>query len=85
VKQTHAGNSSVQSTEPLPMTALLTPLPLLPTNLLRRHQCAEPQDTRFRSVARLRQSLWREQHGYACGRYVHPDGRTCRLGSNGAP
>jgi len=58
-----------------------TPLPLLPVGLLRQHHCAEPNDTRFRSVARLRQSLWREEHGYACGRYVHPDGRTCRLGS----
>jgi len=58
-----------------------TPLPLLPTGLLRQHHCAEPNDTRFRSVARLRQSLWREEHGYACGRYTHPDGRTCRLGS----
>jgi hypothetical protein len=81
VKQTHAGNSSVLSTESLTMTALLTPLPLLPASLLRRYRCAELQDTRFRSVARLRQSLWREQHGYACGRYVHADGRTCRLGS----
>jgi hypothetical protein len=49
--------------------------------LLRRYHCAEPNDTRFRSSARLRQSLWREEHGYACGRYIHPDGRTCRLGS----
>ena len=58
-----------------------TPLPLLPVGLLRRYHCAEPNDTRFRSSARLRQSLWREEHGYACGRYIHPDGRTCRLGS----
>ena len=58
-----------------------TPLPLLPPSLLRQHHCAEPNDTRFRSVARLRQSLWREEHGFACGRYTHPDGRTCRLGS----
>jgi hypothetical protein len=49
--------------------------------LLRRYNCGQPNDTRFRSAARLRQSLWREEHGYACGRYVHPDGRTCRLGS----
>ncbi len=58
-----------------------TPLPLLPTSLLRQHHCAEPNDTRFRSVARLRQSLWRAERGYACGRYVHPNGRACRLGS----
>jgi hypothetical protein len=58
-----------------------TPLPLLPAGLLHRHNCGQPNDTRFRSAARLRQSLWREEHGYACGRYLHPDGRTCRLGS----
>jgi hypothetical protein len=58
-----------------------TPLPLLPAGLLHRDHCAQPNDTRFRSVARLRQSLWREEHGYACGRYLHSDGRTCRLGS----
>src|SRR3954453_1003486 len=58
-----------------------TPLPLLLIGLLRRYSCAEPNDTRFRAAARLRQSLWREQHGYACGRYIHPDGRSCRLGS----
>ena len=58
-----------------------TPLPLLPTALLRRYHCAQPNDTRFRSAARLRQSLWREEHDFACGRYLHPDGRTCRLGS----
>jgi hypothetical protein len=56
------------------------PIPLLPASLLRQHHCGEPNDTRFRSVARLRQ-LWREENGYACGRYTHPDGRTCRLGS----
>jgi hypothetical protein len=60
---------------------LLTPLPLLPATLLRRHSCADPNDTRFRSVARLRQSLWREQHGYPCGRYVDGTGRSRRLGS----
>ena len=35
------------------------PLPLLPAELLRRYSCAEPTDTRFRAIARLRQSLWR--------------------------
>jgi hypothetical protein len=60
---------------------LLPPLPLLPATLLRRHSCADPNDTRFRSVARLRQSLWREQHGYPCGRYVDGAGHSRRLGS----
>jgi hypothetical protein len=57
------------------------PLPLLPVTLLRRHSCADPNDTRFRSVARLRQSLWREQHGCPCGRYVDGTGHSRRLGS----
>ena len=57
------------------------PLPLLPAELLRRYSCAEPTDTRFRAIARLRQSLWREQHGFACGRYLDANGRTRRLGS----
>ena len=46
------------STEPT--MHLPDPLPLLPAELLRRHNCTEPTDTRFRAVARLRQSLWRE-------------------------
>jgi hypothetical protein len=57
------------------------PLPLLPPELLRRYTCAGPVDTRFRSAARLRQSLWREEHGYPCGRYVDGAGRSRRLGS----
>jgi hypothetical protein len=57
------------------------PLPLLPPELLRRHSCAGPVDTRFRSMARLRQSLWREERGYPCGRYVDGAGRSHRLGS----
>jgi len=40
-----------------------------------------PTDTRFRAIARLRQSLWRETQGYPCGRYVDQHGRTRRLGS----
>jgi hypothetical protein len=57
------------------------PLPLVSAELLRRYSCAEPTDTRFRAIARLRQSLWREQQGYACGRYLDVNGRTRRLGS----
>ena len=63
------------------MNHLPDPLPLLPAELLRRYSCAEPTDTRFRAIARLRQSFWREQHGYACGRYLDANGRTRRLGS----
>jgi hypothetical protein len=63
------------------MTALPAPLPILPSDLLRRYSCAEPNDTRFRAVARLRQSIWREQQGYTCGRYLDAKGRSRRLGS----
>ena len=47
----------------------------------RRYSCAEPNDTRFRAAARLRQSLCGEQQGYTCGRYVDAKGRSRRLGS----
>jgi hypothetical protein len=63
------------------MIHLSHPMPLLPRELLRRYSCAEPTDTRFRAVARLRQSLWREQHGYPCGRFPDANGRLRRLGS----
>lgn len=71
---------AVLSTPP-PMIDPATPLPVLPPELLRRYFCAEQTDTRFRAVARLRQSLWREAQGYPCGRYVDAHGRTRRLGS----
>jgi len=63
------------------MAPLSTPLPVLPPDLLRRHHCLEPTDTRFRAMARLRQSLWREQHGFPCGRIEYDTGRSRRLGS----
>jgi len=65
----------------LPITHPTDPLPLLPAELLRRHWCTEPTDTRFRAIARLRQSLWRETQDCPCGRYVDQHGRTRRLGS----
>ncbi len=57
-------------------------VPRLPPELLRRHDCHEPTDTRYRAAARLAQALWRERRGLACGR--HRDaatGRWRRLGS----
>ncbi len=35
-------------------------LPLIPTNVLKKHRVHEPLDTRFRSAARLLEALWRE-------------------------
>jgi hypothetical protein len=57
-------------------------VPRLPPELLRRHACHEPTDTRYRAAARLAQALWRESRGLAVGR--HRDaatGRWRRLGS----
>jgi hypothetical protein len=61
-------------------------VPLLPPELLRRHHCHEPTDTRYRAAARLAQALWRERHGLACGRHLDPStGRSRRLGSRLTP
>ncbi len=78
--ETDTRQSAALSTETT-MIDPATPLPILPPELLRRYLCAEQTDTRFRAVARLRQSLWREAQGYPCGRYVDAHGRTRRLGS----
>lgn len=78
--ETDTRQSAALSTEPT-MIDPATPLPILPPELLRRYFCAEQTDTRFRSIARLRQSLWREAQGYPCGRYMDAHGRTRRLGS----
>jgi hypothetical protein len=67
------------------MITPLTPLPILPANLLRRHHCDQPFDTRFRAVARLRQSLWRQAHGFPCGYIADAHGKLRRLGSRLTP
>ncbi|MBI0436086.1 hypothetical protein D9598_19950 [Roseomonas sp. KE0001] len=57
-------------------------VPRLPPELLRRHACHEPTDTRYRAAARLAQALWRESRGLAAGRYRDAaTGRWRRLGS----
>jgi hypothetical protein len=56
-------------------------VPVIPTAVLERHQALEPGDGRFKAAARLMQSLWREQRGYQCGRYVDRNGKPRRLGS----
>ena len=43
------------------------PLPLLPAELLRRYSCAEPTDTRFRAIARLRQTAIHAEGGLPIG------------------
>lgn len=56
-------------------------LPIVPTSALRRHRVHEPFDTRFRSAARLLQSVWRTARGLPLGTYARPNGTTLRLGS----
>nr|WP_199089749.1 hypothetical protein [Bosea sp. ASV33] len=60
--------------EPLPF------VPLLPEELLRKHHVHEPMDHRFRSAARLLQSLWREDRELPIGHY-RIDGKRRKLGS----
>jgi hypothetical protein len=56
-------------------------LPLIPANVLKKHYVHEPLDPRFRSAARLLQSLWREERGLPIGSSVSEDGKRRKLGS----
>jgi hypothetical protein len=56
-------------------------LPLIPEDVLKKHACHEPLDTRFRSAARLLQSIWRTDRGLPIGSYVGEDGKRKLLGS----
>ena len=56
-------------------------LPLVPERTLRKHTAYEPADNRFRSAARLRQALLREQHGWPIGDYRTAKGTRRKLGS----
>jgi hypothetical protein len=56
-------------------------LPLIPTEVLRKHRVHEPLDTRFRAAARLLQALWREDRDLPIGGYVGDDGKRRKLGS----
>lgn len=56
-------------------------IPLVPQEVLRKHHVHEPNDTRFRSAARLLQALWREDRQLPLGSYKRVDGRLAKLGS----
>jgi hypothetical protein len=56
-------------------------LPLIPANGLKKHRVHEPLDTRFRSAARLLQTLWREDRNLAIGSYTNENGKRRKLGS----
>lgn len=56
-------------------------IPLIPEPILRRYDCYEPNDTRFQSVARLLQAIWREEQGFPIGRHRSRNGKARRMGS----
>lgn len=56
-------------------------LPLIPEGILRQYKVHEPNDTRFRSAARLLQALWRHKRDIPMGSYVNGEGRKRALGS----
>ncbi len=59
--------------------------PLPPVSILKFFDVHEPQDTRFRSCARLLQSIWRHSKGFPMGSYLHPAEGKRALGSRLAP
>lgn len=55
--------------------------PLVSDDILARHKCLVPTDTRFRAAARLQQSLWRQDRDLPIGAYVDAIGKRVKLGS----
>lgn len=64
--------------------AELSYVPLLPEELLRKHHIFEPLDHRFRSAARLLQSIWRQDRDLPIGSYK-VGARRKKLGSRISP
>ncbi len=60
-------------------------VPLIPEAVLKKHACHEPLDTRFRSAARLLQSIWRRDRGLPMGSYVAEGDKRRKLGSKITP
>ena len=56
-------------------------LPIVPVEVLKRHNVHEKFDTRFRACARLLQALWRERQGLPIGLHQDRNGRKRRMGS----
>ncbi|WP_164155256.1 PGN_0703 family putative restriction endonuclease [Sandarakinorhabdus rubra] len=59
----------------------ISPLPLIPQDLLKKHRVLETFDTRFRACARLLQALWRESQGLPMGVFERPKAASRRIGS----
>jgi hypothetical protein len=60
-------------------------IPVVPAEVLQRHQCYQHADNSFKSAARLLQSLWREDRGYPAGQAPGSDSKHKPLGSRLAP
>lgn len=59
----------------------ITQLPIVPTAVLVKHRVYEEFDNRFRSCARLLQSLWRQRQNLPIGTYTRTSGRKRTIGS----
>lgn len=59
----------------------ITQLPIVPTAVLMRHRAFEEFDNRFRSCARLLQSLWRQNQKLPIGTFISRAGRKRTVGS----
>jgi hypothetical protein len=60
-------------------------LPLIPQHVLKKHKIDAPLDNRFRSAARLLQSIWRRDRNLPIGDYIGEDGKRHKLGSRITP
>lgn len=70
-----------QPAESPSMTPEAVRLPIIPERVLRAHKVREGYDTRFRSAARLRQALWREEQGLPIGVHRPREGLPRKMGS----
>lgn len=59
----------------------ITQLPIIPTAVLMKHRVYEEFDNRFRSCARLLQSLWRQNQKLPIGTFIPRNGRKRTIGS----
>lgn len=59
----------------------ITQLPIIPTAVLMKHRVFEEFDNRFRSCARLLQSLWRQNQNLPIGTYTPRSGPKRTIGS----
>lgn len=56
-------------------------VPFIPAKTLRQHKVYDGGDDRFRSAARLRQALYREEHAWPIGRYTTAKGTKRVMGN----